>query len=257
MFIKGYSQYIKESFTEDIKSVYSFLKKITKKDKIDSTINEFMSDIKSFCESYDIPLSKIHGKYLPLKKGITLLKENRDKNMAIFLFEIDRYVTLIKYEKGKRINEGSTYFEISDFCIVINIDEQEKGLSDLKKKREEYKKDLPPLKNDDWYRNKNQRNYKKKLKREDLWVVNSDGIDRIIAKLASFYKKSEFPKVVYDLYQYRRINARDFIELLNRLYDYELISDRDFSELLYRCGSRYGHGYGDGYSGGYNRYGYY
>jgi hypothetical protein len=213
--IKNFKSF-NESFTNTIRSVKVFL------DKVNIYNSEyFISELYEFCYKYDIPLSKIFGEYLNTKKTIKLL-ENTKRQLGIFRFNLKSYIGFYVYN-GENIVYG--YFNDVDFCIVVDIEAQEKGLKELTRKRSISKSDIQPIKNDNYYREKNLKRYREILYKKKIPSVAKTIVEEII-KNNTF---SEIPKSIFAIKKYIPHDLLE--EVLNLLLDYKSITKEDYYAL--------------------------
>lgn len=161
--IKNYNNFITEKFTETISSVYNFLKKVNNIDNIEA----FQYDLLSFCLYHDIPLSKLSGEYLSTNKAIKKVKDNPNKEIGLFLFDLENYLSYISLRSDRDFIDNQ-YFELSDFVILVFIDEQPTGLKLLKYNRQENQEGSNLNKNDNWYRKQNLSRYKEILNKKRI-----------------------------------------------------------------------------------------
>jgi hypothetical protein len=217
-----------ESFTRVIKSVYDFINTIGDIDKKDF----FIEELNSFCIYNDIPLSKLTGKYLSRTKTIKEInfKYENETNckMGIFLFKLDGFLSQINIDSSSRYSSLTIDQIIDsdfDFAVVIDINEQEKGLGEIIRKRSLRKDGLVPLKSDDFNRSINIQRYKEILRKKR----SPRFIENIIVYIIKNYSIDNISKAIDDLKG--RIPDDLYEDLVNKLYDYNLLSLNDYYYL--------------------------
>lgn len=217
--IKNYNNFITEKFTEIISSVYNFLKKVNNIDNIEA----FQDDLLSFCRYHDIPLSKLSGEYLSTNKAIKKIKDNPNKEIGLFLFDLENYLSYISFKSNRDFIDNQ-YFELSDFVILVFIDEQPTGLKLLKYNRQENQEGSNLNKNDNWYKKQNLSRYKEILnkKRIPLQIENilellightNDEIYSILKSIKDALTEEVFVGVLNKMYELNKIDAEQYFKL--------------------------------------------
>lgn len=217
--IKNYNNFITEKFTEIISSVYNFLKKVNNIDNIEA----FQDDLLSFCRYHDIPLSKLSGEYLSTNKAIKKVKDNPNKEIGLFLFDLENYLSYISFKSNSDFIDNQ-YFELSDFVILVFIDEQPTGLKLLKYNRQENQEGSNLNKNDNWYKKQNLSRYKEILnkKRIPLQIENilellightNDEIYSILKSIKDALTEEVFVGVLNKMYELNKIDAEQYFKL--------------------------------------------
>jgi hypothetical protein len=211
-----------ESFTKVIKSVYDFINTIGDIDNKDF----FIDELNSFCHYNDIPLSKLTGKYLNRPKAIKEIrfKYEGGSEIGIFLFKLDKF---IGYEKLHQVKSSIDYMEEIinsdfDFAVVIDINEQQKGLKEIRRKRSLNQDGVVPLKSDDFHRNRNIQRYKEILRKKK----SPELIIGILEFIIKNHSIDDIPKVVSKLK--RSIPDDLYNDIVNKLYDYNILSVNDY-----------------------------
>lgn len=217
--IKNYNNFITEKFTEIISSVYNFLKKVNNIDNIEA----FQDDLLSFCRYHDIPLSKLSGEYLSTNKAIRKVKDNPNKEIGLFLFDLENYLSYISLKSDRDFIDNQ-YFELSDFVILVFIDEQPTGLKLLKYNRQENQEGSNLNKNDNWYRKQNLSRYKEILNKkripqqienivELLIKHTNDEIYSILKSIKDALIEEVFVGVLNKMYEHNKIDAEQYFKL--------------------------------------------
>lgn len=217
--IKNYNNFITEKFTETIRSVYNFLKKVNNIDNIEA----FQDDLLSFCRYHDIPLSKLSGEYLSTNKAIRKVKDNPNKEIGLFLFDLENYLSYISLKSDRDFIDNQ-YFELSDFVILVFIDEQPTGLKLLKYNRQENQEGSNLNKNDNWYRKQNLSRYKEILNKkripqqienivELLIKHTNDEIYSILKSIKDALIEEVFVGVLNKMYELNKIDAEQYFKL--------------------------------------------
>jgi hypothetical protein len=219
--IKNFKTFINESFTKIIKSVYQFLKEVGNLDNLDW----FKDEILGFCYHNDIPLSKLSGEHLSFKSAIKKVEENPNQNIALFLFNLKRYVSYVEINADNKLNKELEEFEKTDFVILVFIDQQPKGLKKLKSERIE-RQEGSSLNKSDWdYKKDNIKRYKDILYKKRL----PETIDVFIKTLLQNYEISDIPKQIKRL---EDIIPKDMYSgIINRLYDLKVINESEYFKL--------------------------
>lgn len=217
--IKNYNNFITEKFTEIISSVYNFLKKVNNIDNIEA----FQDDLLSFCRYHDIPLSKLSGEYLSINKAIRKVKDNPNKEIGLFLFDLENYLSYISFKSNRDFIDNQ-YFELSDFVILVFIDEQPTGLKLLKYNRQENQEGSNLNKNDNWYKKQNLSRYKeilnkKRIPRQIENIVElliehtNDEIYSILKSIKDALTEEVFVGVLNKMYELNKIDAEQYFKL--------------------------------------------
>jgi hypothetical protein len=229
--IHNFKTFINESFTKIIKSVYQFLKEVGNIDNLDW----FKGEILGFCYHNDIPLSKLSGEYLSLKSAIKKVEENSNQNIALFLFNLKRYVSYVEVNADNKLDKEIEEFEKTDFVILVFIDQQPKGLKKLKSERIE-RQEGSNLNKSDWdYKKDNIKRYKDILYKKRL----PETIDVFIKTLLQNYEISDIPKQIKRL---EDIIPKDMYSgILNRLYDLKVIDEYEYFKLSEKRFSKWGY----------------
>lgn len=225
--ILSYENFIKESLTREINSVYNFIKSVGDIDNAE----QFKEELLQFCRHEDIPLSKLKGEYISIKSAIKKCKNNPNEEIGIFLFDLKSYISYINVNKGSSIEEKGSLLELSDFCIMVFIDKQTKGLSKLKKERDSRKEDSYLFKSDSEFKMDNLKRYKKSLDSKKVnkmvyQIINAnlskDNIVRSLSIIRSSVPSDFYSNLVNKLYDYKIINEYDYFGLINsrNSYDY-------------------------------------
>jgi len=219
--IKNFKNFINESFTKTIKSVYQFLKEIGNINNLD----RFKDELLGFCYYNDIPLSKLNGEYLSLKSAIKKVEENPNQNIALFLFNLKRYVSYVEVNEDNELDKEIEEFEKTDFVILVFIDQQPKGLKKLKSERTE-RQEGSSLNKSDWdYKKDNIKRYKDILYNKRL----PETIDVFVKTLLQNYEISDIPKQIKRL---EYIIPKDMYSgIINRLYDLKVIDEYEYFRL--------------------------
>jgi len=229
--IHNFKTFINESFTKIIKSVYQFLKEVGNLDNLDW----FKDEILGFCYHNDIPLSKLSGEYLSLKSAIKKVEENSNQNIALFLFNLKRYVSYVEVNADNKLDKEIEEFEKTDFVILVFIDQQPKGLKKLKSERIE-RQEGSNLNKSDWdYKKDNIKRYKDILYKKRL----PETVDFFIKTLLQNHEISDIPKQIKRL---EDIIPKDMYSgILNRLYDLKVIDEYEYFKLSEKRFSKWGY----------------
>lgn len=232
--IHNFKNFIKESFTKTIRSVYHFLKEVGKINNIEM----FKDELLQFCLYNDIPLSKLSGEYLSVKNAIIKAENNPNENIGIFLFDLKSYISYIEINSDHKLDKENPAFQMSDFAIIVFIDSQPKGLKSLKKQRIERQEGSNLNKSNLDYKKDNIKRYKDILYKKRL----PQTIDILIKTLIQNYELSDIPKQIKRL---EDIIPKDLYSgLINKLYDLKVINEYDYFRLSERSFSKFGY-YGD------------
>jgi len=218
--IKNFNDFLNESFTKEISSIKGFL------DKVNINNSEiFLEELYNFCNNYDIPLSKVKGYYFNYKKTFEYIKNNSDNQISVFFFDLKKYLGQQNFIK--RTEEFIEYsLNPGYFFLVIDLEKQEKGLRDLRRKRADITHEIEKLRDNEYWINKNMSKYRKILieKRRPEIV---DNLFKIILKNTELYKS------VFDiLYSIKNsIDKETFDKLVDKFFDYKLISQEQLYKL--------------------------
>lgn len=233
-YIKEYNNFINESFTKTISSVYNFLKEVGNIDNVEV----FKDDLLQFCLYNDIPLSKLSGEYLSVKNAIIKADKNSNENIGIFLFDLKKYISYVEINNKHKLDKESSVFQMADFAIIVFINNQPKGLKSLKTQRIDRQEDSNLNKSNLDYKNDNIKRYKDILYKKRI----PETIDIVIKSLIQNYELSDIPKQIKRL---EDIIPKDLYSgLINRLYDLKVINEYDYFKLSERSFSKFGY-YGD------------
>lgn len=218
--IKNYNNFITEKFTEIISSVYNFLKKVNNIDNIEA----FQDDLLSFCRYHDIPLSKLSGEYLSTNKAIKKVKDNPNKEIGLFLFDLENYLSYISFKSNRDFIDNQ-YFELSDFVILVFIDEQPTVLKLLKYNRQENQEGSNLNKNDNWYKKQNLSRYKE--------ILNKKRIPRQIENIVELLIKHTNDEIYSILKSIKdALTEEVFVGVLNKMYELNKIDSEQYFKLF-------------------------
>lgn len=232
--IHNFKNFINESFTKTIRSVYHFLKEVGNIDNVEV----FKDDLLQFCLYNDIPLSKLSGEYLSVKNAIIKADKNSNENIGIFLFDLKKYISYVEINNKHKLDKESSVFQMADFAIIVFINNQPKGLKSLKRQRIERQEGSNLNKSNFDYKKDNIKRYKDILYKKRL----PQTIDILIKTLIQNYELSDIPKQIKRL---EDIIPKDLYSgLINRLYDLKVINEYDYFRLSERSFSKFRH-YGD------------
>jgi hypothetical protein len=229
--IHNFKTFINESFTKTIRSVYHFLKEVGNIDNLDW----FKDELLGFCYRNDIPLSKLNGEYLSLKSARKKVEENPNQNIALFLFNLKRYISYVEINADNKLDKELEEFEKTDFVILVFIEQQPKGLKKLKSERTE-RQEGSSLNKSDWdYKKDNIKRYKDILYKKRL----PETIDIFIKTLLQNYEISDIPKQIKRL---EDIIPKDMYSgIINRLYDLKVIDEYEYFKLSEKRFSKWGY----------------
>lgn len=193
-----------ESFQENVGAIVQFLSKLDSRDT-----NIFLRSLETISNKYDIGISDIDGKYvranlarkskinhkcitfwLSLDKGLMIATYNegpieyKDEpwNRPVDVRNFTMHNRPYSRTKDKHLFENLIlnnewrenyydYLKITDFALIIDLDNSKKGLKDLRAKRSEEK--LPRI-DDNFYRYQNKSKWMSKLKRNNLVETYKD-----------------------------------------------------------------------------------
>lgn len=245
--------------SENITAIEKFLKQLDKEDAKD-----FIDTLKNISTYTDIPLSLFKGEYVSAMKAIKYYKEGN--KIVKFWFSIkDGLIgtTITEQYTGRldrdwmtefakefitinvRCNEylrpldwnKDTYEDIieSQFALIINLSELQKGLKDIIKKRKENRKGATALSSDEYIRLDNDRR-RKDILRKRRGISKIDVLDFMMSLVKKYrcYDPMDIIDCTFELY-YRNKIDKDMLEAV-------------MNELKERYGDRMG-----GFSGGFGR----
>lgn len=220
-YIKEYNNFINESFTKTIRSVYNFLKEVGNIDDVEA----FKDDLLQFCLYNDIPLSKLSGEYLSVKNALIKADKNPNEDIGIFLFDLKNYISYTEIKIDDKLDKNDFQFKNADFAIIVFINNQPRGLRLLKRQRIDRQEDSNLNKTNLDYKRDNIKRYKDILNKKRL----PQTIDIIIKTLMQNNELSDIPKQIKRL---KGIIPKDlYSELINRLYDLKVIDENDYFKL--------------------------
>lgn len=239
--IKNWAKY-NEAYSNVIGSVVGFMNKVKEETDL-NYLDIFKNDLDYICDLFSIPKSKITGKYLRLKKALEEINKINDERFIAFWFKIDSYEGLKIYgddsfedKKGFNRKVKSTFYsreEKCDFCILVNIDEQDKGLNDLIKKREDSKEGASFLKSNLQHKTNNIKRYKNQLNVKRLPdLVKSLSKYLNSEKFNSSRKKIDFLKSILP-----QFDKDSQIYILNSLVSNDILNFDEYYKLVYNNNS--------------------
>lgn len=251
--------------SENISAIEKFLKQLDKEDA-----KYFIDTLKNISVKSDIPLSLFKGEYISAMKAIKYYKEG-DKIVKFWFSIKDGLIgaTITEQYTGRldrdwmtefakefitinvRCNEylqpldwnKDTYEDIieSQFALIINLSELQKGLKDIIKKRKEAKKGATALSSDEYIRLDNDRR-RKDILRKRRGISKDDVLDFMMSLLKKYrcYDLMDIIDRTFELYYKNKID----IDMLKAV----------MNELKERYGDRMG-GFGGRFTHRFGRFG--
>ena len=209
--ILNFNTFITEAFTKEVGSIEKFLK------GIEQGADDFLLGVKNVCTKYDIPMSKLTGKYVVSRKALDMV----DKSSAVFWFNINKYL----YKTVGKLTHGQldSISKESDFALVIDIPSQETGYNKLRQNRHTSKEGSSiDMDNSDWI-NKNRNRYRKILRERR----RPENTDRIFSELIAYaIRNHKDPMDV--LYDVRYDMDKAMFDSLLRMFLNSGFSDRKY-----------------------------
>lgn len=228
--------------SKNISAIEKFLKQLNKEDAKD-----FIDTLKNISTHTDIPLSLFKGEYVSAMKAIKYYKEG-DKIVKFWFSIKDGLIgtTITQQYNGRldrdwmtefvkefitinvRCNEylrpldwnKDTYEDIieSQFALIINLSELQKGLKDIIKKRKENRKGATALSSDEYIRLDNDRR-RKDILRKRRGISKDDVLDFMMSLVKKYrcYDPMDIIDCTFELY-YRNKIDKDMLEaVMNEL----------------------------------------
>jgi hypothetical protein len=235
--IKNWAKY-NEAYSNVISSVVGFMNKV-KDEKDLNYLDIFKNDLNHICDVFSIPKSKITGKYLKTKKALEEINKINNEKFIAFWFTIDSYEGFKLYgddsfedKNGFNRKLKSTFYNFEkncDFCILVNIDEQDKGLNDLIKSREDSKDGASFLRTNLQHKTSNIKRYKKQLSVKRL--------PDLVKSLSKYLNSENFAnsriKVSFLKSILPQFDKDSQIYILNDLLSNGVLSDEEYYKIVY------------------------
>jgi len=222
--------------SENISAIEKFLKQLDKEDAKD-----FIDTLKNISTYTDIPLSLFKGEYVSAMKAIKYYKEG-DKIVKFWFSIKDGLIgTTITQQYTGRLDRDwmtefakefitinvpcseylrpldwnkDTYEDIieSQFALIINLSELQKGLKGIIKKRKEAKKGATALSSDEYIRLDNDRR-RKDILRKRRGISKDDVLDFMMRLVKKYrcYDPMDIIDCTFELY-YRNKIDRDMLD---------------------------------------------